>query len=354
VFEIFNYHVSLSIFFVFYYIATTLDEVSLKKLHFLLLLIAVMIFNLILNIATVNWIEFIKSFILVGIFLYCYIFSCSTSARNNKIDYNYLVKACAFILGLFELLQVGQNIILKENSLWFIFDGVSISNATDIKRFSAVNLNGYYRPISFYHEPSYLAAIFFVLYAVNDVRIKSEIIKYILIFLIVLTLSATFVLMLSMYMLVDIFHKKRILFYKGFLLLMIPMLFWSSYLIDFFRIGEIAIEGSSGWYRFNMPFVETLKIVKSNWSGIPLGQINYQLDNSLFLIISYFGVFAIPLFVFLFLQIFRLSSVDGTVLALKYSVVGVSLLFLSGALFTPESAVLFILLNSAFFEEKSK
>ena len=71
------------------------------------------------------------------------------------------------------MIQVFENILLGSSSTWFLLDSVSISTATDISRFQAMNLLSYMRPISFYHEPSYLGIVLLILLiCANELKVK--------------------------------------------------------------------------------------------------------------------------------------------------------------------------------------
>lgn len=189
-----------------------------------------------------SWIEereFLKSFMLTIVMLFTYI----TSLRpkyilRNLIDYKIIIKFAAFIIGGFEFVQISEQLLMGSTTSWFWLDGVSISTADSIGRFEAVNFLGIFRPISFFHEPSYLAAICFVLLVINDHLFPGEKVRYILIASIILTLSGLMLIILSFYLAIDLLKSHKNIFYFCALVVFIASIFYWERMLGFSRLDE--------------------------------------------------------------------------------------------------------------------
>ena len=122
-------------------------------------------------------------------------------------------------------------------------------------------------------------------------------------------------------------------------------MYYASLLFSFFRFSEIFQEGTSGWARLVKPFNEVSNEIIENWSyfGRAIGNNKVVHDNSFFLIISYTGL----LFPFFLFFIFKYSK--KILIKNKYVILGfLNLIFMNGALFTPESSFLVMILISSF------
>ena len=121
--------------------------------------------------------EFIKSFLLTSIMLLVYLSSLAKPIYNSKLDFIKIISIIGIIIVAFECLQIMEYLILGSSNSWFLLDRFSISTATDIGRFQAVNFLTFIRPISFYHEPSYLGIILLILLiSANELKVNKLII----------------------------------------------------------------------------------------------------------------------------------------------------------------------------------
>lgn len=353
VIRIAEYPVTFAFFFVLVYVAKTIGKIKLTDLFAFSILNAFLIFNALVNIGRLDVIEFIKSYLLTVFFLYCYTTSFSILSKQiGGICYHSLIFYSTTLIVGFEALQIIDQIYFDSTSLWFLFDGISISTADDIGRFEAVNYLGFFRPISFYHEPSYLAAVLFVLFVANDQQLKNKTVRYTLIVSIFFTLSITLLVFLIIYLLIELFDRQ-----KKYFLILLPIVFLMLIYMFlnftfFFRFDEINTEGTSGWIRLILPMSETNKIINQSIFGIPLGQSKFIFDNSLFLIISTFGILTPILLSTLIIYI--KNKLRSNILTLKYLTVFFSILFLNGAIFTIEAAVLCLLINLSFLDKREK
>jgi hypothetical protein len=113
-----------------------------------------------------------------------------------------------------------------------------------------------------------------------------------------------------------------------------------------FRFSEIFNAGTSGNERLIGPldFLIDQFYYKHHYFGIPLGQSDLVFNNSFYLLFLYFGIitpFILVIFICYILFKFKSNS-------LKYLLAFFSLLFLSGAIFTLEDALILYLLNYTF------
>lgn len=345
-----GYSLTLAFIFALIYTVKTFNKIKASSISVLLLFISFLIFNAAINVLWIDEMHFLRSFLLTSGFLYCYISSFTIRSKLTcRINYQvFLFYSIVLIVG-FEFLQVLEQVFFKSTTLWFLLDGISISTADDIGRFEAVNFIGFSRPISYYHEPSYLGTVLLVLFAVNDTQVKSKLAYSILFLSILLTLSSTAILFLFAYIAISFIHQYRkysilILMFAILILIAMPL-----DIISFIRLDEIFMPGTSGWYRIIFPMQETVAILKKSPFGIPLGQSEIIYDNSLFLIVAYFGV--LTPFLALGWIISIKNKLNTNILTIKYLIVFFCFLFVSGAIFTIETAVLSILLNFTFFDK---
>ena len=116
-------------------------------------------------------------------------------------------------------------------------------------------------------------------------------------------------------------------------------------IFEFFRLNEIATEGTSGYARIGAPFFQVLDILfyQNNFFGIPFGQSPIMFDNSFFVIFSYYGILTPLFYLLLFGSVFK-SIKDYNKLYNYFLIVG-ACLFVNGAFFTPETSFLIVLTN---------
>lgn len=298
-------------------------------------------------------VEYFKSFVQISLFLFVVLTSLRPiKVLQSEIIFPLVVKAAIVILIVFELYQVCSFVFLADYSPWFFLDGFSISTADDPGRFSAVNLAGFLRPISLYHEPSYLAFVLFELLVIGrNYNIGSP---YTLSCLlgIILTVSSVVFIFLGIYLLfcksspVRSSIRKLVLFFLPVILIIFGGLFYES-----LRLDELSIPGTSGHERITLPLYYVVDELSSSPLGVPFGNIPFQFNNSFFLLFAYFGVatlFFLGLFYIAFKKM-RNNKYD----MFPYILVILCLSFITGALFTVESAFFVLFLNYSYFYDKS-
>lgn len=341
------YSITLAAFFTLYFIVKTANNIKISSAFVFISFVCFLILKALINVFWIDSAHFFRSFLLTSVFLYCYIFSFSIKPKLIfKLDYKLFLKYSILLIVGFEFLQIFEQLFLETTELWFLLDGISISTAENIGRFEAVNFLGFTRPISFYHEPSYLGTVLLVLFAVNDLQVKSKTAFFVLLFSILLTLSSTVILFLFAYILIDYLHQHLVSSITMFASAILALIVMQVDLLSILRIDEIFVTGTSGWFRVMFPMEETFRTIGRAPFGIPLAQAEFVYDNSLFLIMVYFGV--LTPFLALGWIIFLKYKLKSMILTAKYLVVFFCMLFLSGAIFTFESAVLCILLNFTF------
>ena len=347
-----GYSVTLAFFFVVLYLVKSAEKIQIFHLMVLFALTSFLMLNALKFSSSIDFNEFYRSFAQTFLYLFCYITSFSYRSQFfSEVDFKkFLVLSTLLIVG-FEFFQLLEQFFLHSTASWFWLDGISISTANDIGRFEAVNFLGYYRPISFFHEPSYLGTVLFILFVYNDRKIHDRKLYLVLLLAIVLTLSATVLFFLATYMLLGLAERHK----KWLILILIGGFAASIYstinMLSFLRLTEITTVGTSGWVRLMLPMTETIETMKKAYFGIPLGQASFIFDNSFFLIFSYFGILTPLLFFIWFLYVNKMMKTSLN--TARYVVVLSLLLFLNGAIFTLESAFLSVLVNFTFFEQKS-
>lgn len=346
--NIFNYSVTFSTFIIFFIYYKYILKNNKYIFYFYLLFIVYFISILFFFIESIDFIEFVKSFLLSSIMLLVYL---SSMHRPILINYNkdYVIKITSLLIILFSILQILEFLIIGSSNSWFFFKEISISTAEDINRFEAVNFLKFIRPISFYHEPSYLGVILLILLICSYEISLNIVYRIFIIFGILLSFSTTalmFLILLFFFNLVKSIKKIIILIIISVLIL---FSFYDQF-IEFLRFNEIMSAGTSGNARLIGPFDYLLSeiIYKRHYFGIPLGQSDLIFDNSFYLIFLYFGLLAPLIYIlFIFFIFYKLKSK-----ATNYLIAVFALLFLNGAIFTIESAFLLFFLNTFFFLPK--
>ncbi len=348
VFSIFDgYAVTVASFVIACYCLYMVNHIRVNHIIAYGLVIGFLVINAAMHVLWLDGIEFLKSFMLTAVMLFVYITSLAPrDALRQRIDYASALKVAIYAIVGFQFVQVSEQLFLGSTTSWFWLDGVSISNAVEIGRFAAANAHGIFRPVSFFHEPSYLAAVAFILLVINDHLFPDGKVRLVLIGSIVLTLSALMLGILLAYLAIDLWYRNKARFFVGALMVLVLILVYAEHVWEFSRLGEIFIEGSSGYTRVVEPLMETKAVLSESPFGIALGQSEVVFNNSLFLIPLYFGLFSpflILIWVFVIVQ--RLGRIKYVV---KYFLGVSSLLLVSGSIFTIESAFLLLMLNYAF------
>lgn len=345
----FGYPVTVALLMMTAYAVFAAQRLQRSALVAYLLLLLYFCGNALLQASTLNGIEFLRTFGLVVISAFVFISAFGPDARAIPyVDCRRIISVSAVLIVGFEFLQLFESLVLGSSSLWFILDPISISTADDVGRFEAVNLLGFFRPISFFHEPSYLAAVLFVMFAAaSHVEGRPKWLRPLLICGLLLTLSATLIFFLLLYVAIGFAARRPV---TSIVLAAVLVLSASGAWITIYelsRIGEIGLEGSSGWTRLVLPLQKFLENLLAYPAGLPLGQSEFIFDNSAYLLMSYFGVFFPPLFVAVLAMVRRRLPDWPT--TLRYYTILLSLLFLNGAVLTVETGWLLLILNLSFF-----
>ena len=266
---------------------------------------------------------------------------------TKSFNISKIISIVGVVIVLFEIIQIIEYFIFGTSNTWFLFDMFSISTATDIGRFQAVNFLSFMRPISFYHEPSYLGIVLLILLiCANELKINKI---FILIYYlgIIISFSTTALIFLVLYFILKNFiHIKNILW--AFLLAFIIILLKvdNETLDSIFRFTEVLNSGTSGNERLIGPYDYLINeiFIKRHFFGIPLGQSDLIFNISFYLFFLYFGILT-PILFFIFIAFIFLRFKSDS---LKYLVAFFALLFLNGAIFTLESALILYCLNYTF------
>ncbi len=353
IFRIFGgYSVTLASVFILHYIVKTSKKFSIGQIIILISLNCYFIFNALvyMHANAFDHVEFVKSYLLTVVFLFVYITSLNN--YNYRIDKSLIetsLKYSAYFVFAFEIVQIIEQLLLGSTSSWFLLDGISISTADDIGRFEAVNLLGFFRPVSFFHEPSYMAMILFTILLIlyNQSAVDKKLYATLVVG-ILLSMSSLVTLMLGIFLIINFTSEsKKIVMI--FLCIFFPILIYlfQEDISLIFRFAEILDEGTSGYVRLVEPFIITKNYISSNPLGIPLGQSDVVFNNSLFLIPLYFGIFA-PVLV-LCLLIYTCNKIKKNTKKINYLLCLICLMLVNGAIFTIESAFIALFINTIFF-----
>ena len=232
--------------------------------------------------------EFLKSLINLILFFLALVSVLSLRRAIGNVKSLYI--SIARLAAIYTFAQVLLLLAFNSQFLYFFLDPISISTAEDIGRFEAVNLLGYFRPFGFYHEPSYLALVSNILF----IKIYSyeKTISYSSIFCIVASLSIVglLTLILSIFFISD--AKKKVVTLAVTVMLLVVF-------SDFFRFAEILREGTSGYERVGVIYETIKSLSERNALPIALGNFEKLPNNSLQVIIGYFGLLAPLIIIFI-------------------------------------------------------
>jgi hypothetical protein len=350
IFTLFDgYPVTLSAIVIMFYCLYITNHLRINHITVYLLIICFLVANAATHWMTLNSVEFTKSFLLTSVMMFVYITSLRPQHDLRKlINYSLILRASTYAILGFELIQIFEELFLGHYSSWFWLDGLSISTAKSVGRFEAVFPHGFFRPVSFYHEPSYLAAVSFILLLINDRTICIKHVSKLLITSIILSLSAIGIGLLLLYLTNRIWCKNITLFVFAACVAAILSPFYGIEVLKFLRLPEIFIEGTSGYIRLVEPLILTCKALSSSPFGIPLGQSEVIFNNSLYLIFLYFGLLT-PVLMIAWISVIWSQTMRFTYF-INYFLGVAFLLLVSGAIFTLESAFLLLLLNYSFMD----
>jgi hypothetical protein len=215
----------------------------------------------------------------------------------------------------------------RETYAWFLFDTVSISTADNIDRFEAVNYLGYMRPVSIFHEPSYLALICLICLHLSHQCNSSITVKSLLTANILLSFSAIIFPFFCLYLYLTGARRIRLILTIGSLICLFA--FGMSSLFGFFRLDEVLLEGTSGHERLIVPLLTVARYWAEYPLGVPVGNVFPQLNNSVAVFACYFGIFSLPI---AFISVMKVRK--------KEIPIYLALLMTNGAFFTTEIAIL--------------
>ncbi len=309
-------------------------------------------FNLFYQIWALDIEEFIKTFALFSFAILTFLNLKRVSLRNwSETSLQSTVKFSVLITVGFAVLQVSEFFFWNTTNYYKFFDGVSISTAESADRFQAVNLLSYMRPISVYHEPSYYGSVLLLLFMCSNALRMHIIWKFLTFFGIVLSLSMTvyfFTIMYIGYMLRDIKYIIVISLIIGY------VVFAGTEIFSILRIDEISREGTSGNQRLIAPIFSVIDEFTEVYTifGRALGQMKKQLDNSFFLLFGYFGVF-FPLLLY-FIWRYIKSAFNESSFQIVFIIFFLNILFLNGAIITPESQFMLFFLFMVLQNVSSK
>jgi hypothetical protein len=293
------------------------------------------LFNLFYQIWALDIVEFIKTFTLFSFAILTFLNFKRVSLRNwSETSLQYTVKFCALITVGIAVLQVSEFLFLNTTNYYKIFDGISISTAESADRFQAVNLLSFIRPISVYHEPSYYGSVLLLLFMCANTLRMHIIWRFLTFFGILLSLSMTvyfFTILYIGYLLRDYKYIIAISLIVGF------VFFAGPEILTILRIDEISREGTSGNQRVVAPIYSIIYEFTKVYTifGRSLGQMEKQLDNSFFVLFGYFGVF-FPLLLY-FIWYYIKVALNKASSQLVFIIFFLNILFLNGAIITPES-----------------
>jgi hypothetical protein len=339
-FRVAGFAVSLSTVFVVYRLFRT--KFKSVEVQFMILLFIHAIVALLLQVTNVNFFEFIKTYLLLILAILFFTgigYTTSKSLVNHK-TLTIVYKSLIFLVVAFAFAQVFEFMVYRNDRLFFILDNYSISTAEDAGRFQAVSMLSYYRPISFYHEPSYFGSVALMLLIGSralDISKKWQIISFIGV---VLSLSSTVYFFCLLFVLVEIIAKfYRFRFWIACTIFSFTLMY-SAQIIALFRVSEILNPGTSGHERLVVPLFNIWNDMNGSMAyfGIPLGQISIQPNNSLFVLIGYYS-FITPL---IFMGIYGIIKSWGFSRRhrLNYYVFFGLMLFVNGAIISPESQMI--------------
>ena len=337
--------VQISIAFLFLLTIILLPNLSRKNILISGLIMIYVLFIGLTQIMYLDTIEFLKTLLLLlfAVLFFTSALSCNVSNIKKELLIRTL-KVSSLLIVTFEVIQVIELTIFKSDNLLFALDNFSISTAESSERFQAVNLLWYIRPLSFYHEPSYLSSVL-IIHSLCLHLLGNEKFTQILIFFgIILSISITGYLFYLIFLLYA-FNLKYKLAFKVVLpiLLILLTLYQYELILEIFRLDEILLKGSSAWARIMKPFLEIKYEIQTYYSifGRALGNTRIVYDNSLFVLIAYFGLLT-PLILLLPIHfIYKKYGLQKTVI---FIIAFGNLLFLNGAILTPESMFLLIII----------
>jgi len=345
-----KFPVSLGALLVPIFLASNLFNFKIKSrsLIFFLIVQSIIFFNAIYFRVTDHW-HFLRTYILISTFLLSFFISQTDSFRYIKIiDFKKIIYLTGFSLLFLEFFQIFEAILFKNYSFWTFLDEFSISTSFSVLRFESVVFTSYIRPISFYHEPSFLAALLFLFIVTADFLELNKSYIVLLIVGLFFTLSASILIIFTLFCLFKYFKINSSFSVLSLLFVLMLMVFFFDDFMSVSRLNELFLPGTSGYNRIILPITYVSSVLDKSLSGIPLGSYEVIPDNSLSLFFIYFGIAGVPLLFFLFIDFFILL---GSKVFISYLFIFISFLFMNGAFFSLENCFIFIFLNLIFFRK---
>ena len=347
-----GFAVSLATLFVFYRIVRT--KFRRNEVQFIVLICVHALVALMLQISNVNFIEYIKTFSLLILAILAFIgikYAASNSIINLK-SLSMVYKILISLTVIFASAQAFEFMFYRSENLFFILDDYSISTAEDAGRFQAVNLLSYYRPVSFYHEPSYFGSVVLML-LIGARSLKIAYFWQITALLgVALSMSVTVYFFCLLFLLVELTVKVSRLVFGMIVTSCFVILINLTEITNVFRITEIFTAGTSGHERLVMPLVNIWNDVNVNWAyfGVPLGQFSIQPNNSLYVLIGYYSFLSPLAFfgIYSVIKSWRLGVKDR----LNYIIFFCLMLLVNGAIISPESQMMLYFLALTLIKVK--
>jgi hypothetical protein len=353
-FKLGGYAISLALIFNVFYLIS--NPILRSHLNVFIVFFLFFVFNLLYQFWAVNILEFLKTFALFTLAIFNFLnFGRLSEHFFDSKALKFTVKICALITITVAILQIAEFLFLGTTTYYSFLDSISINTAKSAGRFQAVNFLSYIRPISLYHEPSYYGSVLLVLF-ISSIKLKMHFLWKMLTLLgIVLSLSMT-VYFFTLVFLIFTFRKNKIIL--GLFVVIALFLFNGSDILDLLRVREISVQGSSGNERLIAPIYAIIYEFTKVYTifGRALGQTEKQLDNSFFVLFSYFGILFPLLLYFIWLYIKKYLPEFSS--QLVFVIYFFNVLFVNGAIITPESQFmlffLFLVLRFRLFEGTKK
>lgn len=295
--------------------------------------------------------EFSKTYLL-WVYAISAIILISFAPLKRTINYSFEFLIALVVITVFSLAQILFFKLLGSTLLYNPFGAYTYMGEYQIERFSG---DEYSRAPGFYLEPSFCAfVIFFLTAAILISNDKNRAFNWLLAFSllsVVITGSASGMIAIPSLIIVRAIAILKSKLLKLILVFVTPVLiviFGEIFLSH--RVEEIAVEGSSGYWRLVAPLIILTKVFAEYPLGVPFGQIEAfllplglqhgtntgtSIDNGVYYLAFYFGWFVVP-FVAGLLYKFLQSMFRGDVTGVTYWWFILFSLQFSGGVLLPE------------------
>lgn len=346
-----NYQLTVAVIYPFVFFLLGRLRLTIKGLTIYFLAIIFPVFQMTvgyLSYGQADFTHFLKSYSL-------YLHFCFSLLIINNIEIDLKIMGAIdkaiivslSIVGTYTILQFAVFALFGEPFLFNLFGAYLIGGESDPSRFIIVD--NVVRPSTFYWEPSVNALV--ILMEANYLMIRNinKFKRYYFpqIVLLFMTNSATglFASGITLLTWVSTALKRRFLLLKIVAILFVLFGTIAS-IID--RLS-FSVPGSSGWFRWVRPFELFIDYIQTYPLGLPLGQLEYKLDNGLFVAIIYTGMVGVAVAIVLLFKYVRLLIIDRITVETQLLFVSIlMLLFFNGAFLTPEMSFLICLVTVAW------